>query len=384
MGLFWKPNIQRMEQQRDINGLMEALQSKDQDTRHQALQALGNLRDVRCLPVLIYLLNNLELRRGAMRALGQLRDPRCIEFLLPFTAPQFGEDHPTLVAALGEIGDPRGLPFILMQSNHPSPTLRILAMHALQHYTGEAVHTVAERRLLDENQSVVYAAARQLSRLGFQPQEDETGAVYLACQGRWQDCARLGKPALRPMLWATASPNPQVRLLAAQTLGEIGDPPVANALIRLLGDKDLPVFLAAVVSLGIIRCTRAVSPMLTGAARQARQPGWNAAAEAVIIENLVVLGQIDLNCLAPHRENRLVMQALTAIGSRPATEQLLQATKDMIAECSPQRTPGFMQWVYTTANQALNPQTEQPGSSPAAPESYSLRSALQKLRNAQE
>jgi HEAT repeat protein len=382
MGLFWKPNIQRMEQQRDINGLMEALQSKDQDTRRLALQALGNLRDTRSLPVIIYLLEDAELRRDAMRALGQLRDPRSVEFLLPFTAPQFSDDHPALVAALGEIGDPRGLPFILMQNNHPSPTLRILSMHALQHYTGEAVRTVAERRLLDENQSVVYAAARQLSRLGFQPQEDEAGAVYLACQGRWQDCARLGKPALRPMLWATASPNPQVRLLAAQTLGEIGDPLAANALIRLLDDKDLSVFLAAVASLGIICCTRALSPMLAGAARLARQPGWNTEAEAIIIENLAVLGQTDLNCLAPHRENRLVLQALTAIGSRPAAEQLLQATKDMIAACSPQRTPAFMQWVYTTANQALNPQTAQPGS--AAPESFSLRSALQKLRNSHE
>jgi HEAT repeat protein len=226
--------------------------------------------------VLIYLLDDLELRRGAMRALGQLRGPSSVGFLQRFTAPQFSEDHPVLVAVLGEIGDPRGLPFILMQSKHPSPTMRILSMHALQHYSGEAVRTIAERRLLDENQSVVYAAARQLSRLGFQPQEDETGAVYLACQGRWQDCARLGKPALRPMLWATANPNPQVRLLAAQTLEKIGDPLVANALIKLLDDKDLAVFLTAVSSLGSLGITRAVAPMLASAARRAHQPGWNA------------------------------------------------------------------------------------------------------------
>lgn len=384
MGLFWKPNIQRMEQQRDINGLMEALQSKDQDTRRLALHALGNLRDERSLPVLIYLLDDPELRRSAMRALGQLRAPHSIEFLLRFTAPEFTDDFPVLVAVLGEIGDPRGLPFIMMQTSHPSPTMRILAMHALQHYTGEAVQAVAERHLLDENQSVVYAAARQLSRLGFQPQEDETGAVYLACQGRWQDCARLGKPALRPMLWATANPNPQVRLLAAQALGEIGDPLAASTLLKLLDDKDTAVFLAAVFSLGSLGVTRAVAPMLASVEHRSHQPGWNTEIETPIVQTLAILGQMDLNCLAPHRENRLVMQALIQIGSRPAAEQLLQATKDLIAACSPQRTPGFMQWAYTTANLALNPQTAQPGISPAAEEPFSLRSALQKLRNAQE
>ena len=81
-GLF-KPNVKKMQKERDVEGLIKALEHKNIHVRERAAEALGELKDARAVEPLILALNGEdEGRFQAAFALGRIGDKRAVEPLI--------------------------------------------------------------------------------------------------------------------------------------------------------------------------------------------------------------------------------------------------------------------------------------------------------------
>ncbi len=105
MGLFGKPNIEKLTAKRDIEKLINALDHKNWKIRKKAAEALGKIKDTSAINPLITALRdrNEEVQKKAMKALGQIRTP-AVESLIT----RLKDDENFLVRekvakALGEI-----------------------------------------------------------------------------------------------------------------------------------------------------------------------------------------------------------------------------------------------------------------------------------------
>ncbi|MCK4736590.1 MAG: HEAT repeat domain-containing protein [Methanophagales archaeon] len=87
MGIFdlFKPDVEKLEKKKDVQGLIKALQyKKDRDVRGAAAKALGNIRDKRAVEPLVQALKDeyLRVRRGVAETLGKIGDKRAVEPLI--------------------------------------------------------------------------------------------------------------------------------------------------------------------------------------------------------------------------------------------------------------------------------------------------------------
>ncbi len=77
---FFKPDIKKMRERKDINGLANALKDKDIVVRMNAAYALGDIGDIRAVEPLIEALKDVwGVKLAAATALGNLHDERAIE-----------------------------------------------------------------------------------------------------------------------------------------------------------------------------------------------------------------------------------------------------------------------------------------------------------------
>ena len=91
MGIFdlFKPNVEKMKAEKDVEGLIKALKHKDGSVRLKAVHALRELKDKRAVEPLIEALRDYgsieysgSIRFLAASALGELKDRRAIEPLV--------------------------------------------------------------------------------------------------------------------------------------------------------------------------------------------------------------------------------------------------------------------------------------------------------------
>ena len=220
MDLF-KPNVKKMQDKRDVNGLIKALSYKDADIRSGACSALRIIKDTRAVEPLILLLKdpNESIRREAIYALGELKDPRVADALLQVMSDKSSfpaaahvladlkdprlydhlvkalEDDDLRVSAvwtMGELGDARGVKLLVPFLTHADPVTRKAAIYALFRF--QSLEAIDQLKLyLKEIQSTL----------------KDTDA--------------------------------NVRELAIETLGKIPDALEKNTLIELLHDPDISV-----------------------------------------------------------------------------------------------------------------------------------------------
>lgn len=76
-----------------------------------------------------------------------------------------------------------------------------------------------------------------------------------------EDLAKIGKPAVDPLIQALGDKNGQVRSGAAWTLGKIKDRRAVEPLIRALGDKSNTVRTESAFALGEIGDKKAIKPL---------------------------------------------------------------------------------------------------------------------------
>ena len=112
MGLF-KPNIEKLEANRDVVGLCNALEHKDPEVRKAAAKALREVNDRRAVEPLLATMKQDEaddVRAQAIDALGDLRDARAFD---PLIGALEGDQSPFVrgmaARVLGQFGDARAL-----------------------------------------------------------------------------------------------------------------------------------------------------------------------------------------------------------------------------------------------------------------------------------
>ena len=72
------------------------------------------------------------------------------------------------------------------------------------------------------------AAGEALDRFGWQPESDEAGAAYWISRGNWDKCVEIGRPATHPLMAVLGDRQNPLRINAAGTLDRIGWQPEAD------------------------------------------------------------------------------------------------------------------------------------------------------------
>jgi HEAT repeat protein len=236
--LFGPPNVDKLKAKRDVPGLIKALRyksAKDDWTAWAAARALGEIGDTRAVEPLIAALkdSNASGRKGAVAALGKIGDARAVEPLIAALADSHEVVQMLAADALGDIGDARAVkPLLAAFNREGSP-----------------------------------AAAKALDRLGWKPGRDEQGAIYCMVQGKWDECVRIGEPAVA-MLVAVATGirsyghNP--REAAAAALAAIGSDRAMEDLVSVLGKHEAAAVRDAAEQALIMGGVPAVRAILAG------------------------------------------------------------------------------------------------------------------------
>jgi HEAT repeat protein len=261
-----KPNVQRMQEKRNVRGLVKALAHRDEEIRADAAAALGELGDAAAVAPLIAALQDDELwvrRRAAealgkiggrravlpligilndpddhdtwesaARALGQIGDPAAVDALVPVLSRPGVESVEAAAWALGRLGDPQAVqPLIALASPGLWRSGRQAVLEALVAIGRPAVGPLVAA-LGGETAGARAFAADVLDALGWQPGPDEL-AVYHVAREAWDRCVELGGVAVEPLI-ATMRGEALPPPAAVRALGRIGDVRAVEPLIALL------------------------------------------------------------------------------------------------------------------------------------------------------
>ena len=273
---FFKPNVQKLQQARNIDGLSKALADPEVEIREGAARALGELGLPRVVPSLCAALKDKEwtVLLTAIEALSALNDPRAVDFLVtvlndkrpavPKAASEalvkFGKaslksvvpllthaEPPFRIQAvqiLGQIGDHSVLPQIYPLLNDGEWSVREAAAQVLGIMGDKEAVEPLSQMLLDSNTKVSAAATQALQKIGL-PTDPTSRARFAIAKNDFAAAITLGSAAVPVLVGALDSPAPDLRSNAARALGQIGDPQALEALIKLLNDPEWSVREAA-------------------------------------------------------------------------------------------------------------------------------------------
>ena len=299
MELF-KPNVRKMEEKRDVEGLVKALgSSKNNELRMDAagalerilfippkmhetlikslskylndpewkirgacIETLGKIGSGQAVDVLLSLLNGKD-SREAIFALTKIHNPRTIEPLLEKLKKD--ENRDLVLPALLEFGDKSVDPLchLLTKSDCPSSVRcelarafgkrnEVLAVSALMELIENeneieicnesirALGKIGDERaipvLISRMEAGNLEAANSLKLLGWQPPKDETGVQYYLLMKDVVHGAEMGEPAVPQLLFALKTSNDEIRNTAGMILEKIGEPSIPYLLAALQDD----------------------------------------------------------------------------------------------------------------------------------------------------
>jgi len=178
-----KERIAKMEEERNVEGLIEALRSEYPEVVSAAANALGVIGDKRAVVPLIDTLlnpaNPIDVHISCALALGYLRDRRAVKALLEaidevrltLYPPAERFYIPGLLSAvalsLGRIGDPSALETITSLLTHKSAAVRKYAAKGLAELGDErALDDLIEALELEEEEEVQEAIKEAIERIG--------------------------------------------------------------------------------------------------------------------------------------------------------------------------------------------------------------------------
>ncbi|MGZ7049223.1 MAG: HEAT repeat domain-containing protein [Methanobacterium sp.] len=276
-----KPNVDKMEQNGDLEGLIRALKHNDCIIRKEAVVALKKIADKRALFQLIDALKYEKwqdkyaimdsVRENAAEALGLIKDKRAVDPLINALKDKDEDVRWKAAWALGNIGDQKAIGSLIYALQDEYWPVRRFAASAL----GKIGHVKSVRSLInaldDDEWHVRKYAADSLGRIGdvrairplVNTLNDPDGDV------RWRAVVALGKmknAAVEPLINALESNDWKIRGRVAEVLGNIGDKraiePLINALVGLNKDGNKYVRGRAAEALGKMGDERAIDPLI--------------------------------------------------------------------------------------------------------------------------
>jgi HEAT repeat protein len=128
------PNVDKIKDQKDVEGLISTLKDDDATVRYRAAQALDELRDLRAVGPLTNALHDeaMTVRARAAEALGRLGDGRAVEPLVRVLDDASANVRYAAAAALGALGVRAGVePLIRVLRDDADNVVRTEAARAL-------------------------------------------------------------------------------------------------------------------------------------------------------------------------------------------------------------------------------------------------------------
>jgi HEAT repeat protein len=242
-----------------VEPLIAALNDIDDSVRLDAVLVLGKIGDPRAVEPLIVALNDKYrfVRSSAAEVLGKIGDPRAVEPLIAvFRDADDSHVGKEAAIALGQIGDPRAVEPLAVALEDRKSTIRYAACSALgkvgdvravkplvavlkdtdermlKAASGALVKigALAVEPLIDalKNPGVRSEAIRALEDIGWQPEQNEAGAIYWIAKQQWDMCVEIGTPAVEPLIDALRDRDRDVRKRAAEALDKLGWRPEQN------------------------------------------------------------------------------------------------------------------------------------------------------------
>ncbi|MCX6558123.1 MAG: HEAT repeat domain-containing protein [Candidatus Aminicenantes bacterium] len=266
MGLFafLKPDVAKMEEKKDVAGLIKALRNSDWLRRRNAVQALGKILDARAVEPLVDKLKDWDkdVRNCAAEALEKFGLPSEPEVQAWYWVAK--EDF-NKVASLGYIA----VQTFIMALNDLKSSACHLAVDTLGTIgDARAVEPLIAvlKKSIDPKSSLHMHVIESLGKIG-DSKAVEPLIQILQRKDKWYGAAikALGDigdaMAVWPLVQALNDPNSSVRFVAAEALSEIGDARAVEPLIKALKDSNSTVRGSAAMALGEIGDERAVEPL---------------------------------------------------------------------------------------------------------------------------
>jgi HEAT repeat protein len=222
-----------------VEVLIGALKHHDSLVRQLAARGLGEIGDARAVEPLIGALRGREdVRAAAAVGLGQIDDARALEPLMGSLKDAGSNVRAAAARALGQMGDPRAVDRLIGCLKDHESIVRQAAAGALGEI-GDARAVEPLIGLLKSREDVRAAAAAALGEIGdAQAIEPLIGSLkdLRTCVPAAEALARIGAPAVPPLVATLGDPNEVVRNAAVQALlVQIGGPAV-KPLVAALGD----------------------------------------------------------------------------------------------------------------------------------------------------
>ena len=200
------PDIDKLRQQKDIHGLIQALMYKDLDIQWRAAEALGEMGPDGMDHLLGGLTSrNKHIRLGVMEALGEIKAHEAVQPLIQALHDPDNEVRWEAALALGEIGDERAIPPLV-------------------------------ERLKDHDRFVRYGAAVALDKFRWQPDTETLHAYVHLGKQEWKEMVAIGEAAIEPLGVALTDHDSEIREKAVRALGAIGSDKAIPLVYRSLSD----------------------------------------------------------------------------------------------------------------------------------------------------
>lgn len=272
MGVFgFKPDIRKLETDRDVDGLIRALQYQDAEVRLGAARALSNFCSDDACPGLIACLKDDD---------ENVRDASIIALVA------MGENAiPVLFNAMG-----------------------------------------------DQSWLVRRGSTLALTKLRYSPDDDEIKVCFLFAQGAWEELTGFKKKAIPYLIEGLKDENAGIRKGAAQALGTIGDPDGFEPLTRAITDPVIEVRAPAALALGELKDPRAI-PFLINLFYDGNAGIRNAAADALGVIGMPAFEPLVAALNDPKTSARLAaIRALSKIKNPKVIPPLLGKLEDAFPE----------------------------------------------------
>lgn len=248
----YKVDVDELMAEKDVLGLIDALEHEDFIVRKEATRALKYVGDQRAVPALIKSLEYEDwhskfsvlgtVRANAAEALGKIQSRDAVIPLIERLDDSDSEVRWKAAEALGRIGDDEALEPLIYTLNDTDGDVRKQAARALGELDDPIAVDALIEALSDRDWPVRKNAATSLGRIGderalkplLKTLDDKDIDVRRHAIGA---LVKMKSKAVKPLLKKLYDTDWQTRAIAAESLGRIGNKKAVEPLIKALSDR---------------------------------------------------------------------------------------------------------------------------------------------------
>lgn len=219
----------------------------ENDMVKNAIEILSEIGDPQAVPAIIDHLRSdeMSIRKAAEQALLKL-NKASVEFLIVFLEKRVSKSdrfdsarqRGAAIRILGEIGDSRAVDVLIQCLKGNDYSEKKAAANALMQIGDHRAIPHLKALLKDKRQEIRKTAADALVSLGYKEQREAAQINFLLAQEDWSELARMGKPAVTPLIKYLANTNVISATSAQDCLVEIGESAVLPLIAYL--KRNLP------------------------------------------------------------------------------------------------------------------------------------------------